>query len=202
MSSPVGPWARRSAIGLPHGKRRYSSRSFRTASAWASRNASEVSLRRAAIDPRSAQRAANDDRPVTQRTFRGLGQDTRLCAASAKRDKAAARRYFERAIAQNGLPETVTIDKSGANLAGLNAINAERETPIKIRQSKYLNNVVEQDHRAIKRVVRPMLGFKRFRCARIIVSGIELMHMIAKGQMLASTGPERSVAAQFYDLSM
>ena len=81
----------------------------------------------------------------------------------AKRDKAAARRYFERAIAKNGLPETVTIDKSGANLAGLNAINAERETPIKIRQSKYLNNVVEQDHRAIKRVVRPMLGFKRFR---------------------------------------
>ena len=92
----------------------------------------------------------------------------------AKRDKAAARRYFERAIAQNGLPETVTIDKSGANLAGLNAINAERETPIKIRQSKYLNNVVEQDHRAIKRVVRPMLGFKRFRYARIILCGIEL----------------------------
>jgi putative transposase len=86
----------------------------------------------------------------------------------AKRDKAAARCYFERVIAQNGLPETVTIGKSGANLAGLNAINAERETPIKIRQSKYLNNVVEQDHRAIKRVVRPMLGFERFRFARII----------------------------------
>ncbi len=97
----------------------------------------------------------------------------------AKRDKAAARRYFERAIAQNGLPETVTIDKSGANLAGLNAINAERETPIKIRQSKYLNNVVEQDHRAIKRVVRPMLGFKRFRCARIILCGIEFNEMNA-----------------------
>ena len=52
--------------------------------------------------------------------------------------------------------------------------------PIKIRQSKYLNNLVEQDHRAIK---RRMLGFKTFRCARIVVAGIELMHMIAKGQM-------------------
>jgi putative transposase len=47
-----------------------------------------------------------------------------------------------------------------------------------------------------------MLGFKRFRCARIILCGIELMHIIAKGQMQASTGPERSVAAQFYDLAM
>ncbi|SAL84624.1 integrase catalytic region [Caballeronia choica] len=69
----------------------------------------------------------------------------------AHRDKAAARRYFEKSIDQNGEPETVTIDKSGANLAALDALNAERETPIKIRQNKYLNNVVEQDHRAIKR---------------------------------------------------
>jgi transposase-like protein len=52
----------------------------------------------------------------------------------------------------------VTIDKSGANLAGLNAINADREVPIKIRQSKYLDNVVEQDHRAIKRIVRSILN--------------------------------------------
>ncbi|MBB5469222.1 transposase-like protein [Paraburkholderia sp. CI2] len=100
----------------------------------------------------------------------------------AKRDKEAARRYFEKAIDQNGAPETVTIDKSGANLAGLHAVNAERETPIKIRQVKYLNNIVEQDHRAIKRRTRPMLGFKDFSCARILLSGIELMPMIAKGQ--------------------
>ena len=119
----------------------------------------------------------------------------------AKRDKAAARRYFEKAIAGNGVPETVTIDKSGANLAGLNAINADREMPIKIRQSKYLNNVVEQDHRAIKRIVRPMLGFKSFRCARVILGGIELMHMIAKGQMKSDGGGHRSVAEQFYDLA-
>ncbi|MFM0515595.1 IS6 family transposase, partial [Paraburkholderia sp. RL17-373-BIF-A] len=57
----------------------------------------------------------------------------------AHRDKAAARRYFEKAIDQNGAPETVTVDKSGANLAALQSINAERETPIKVRQNKYLN---------------------------------------------------------------
>jgi putative transposase len=64
----------------------------------------------------------------------------------------AARRFFEKSIAQNGVPETVTIDKSGSNLAALYAVNAERETLIEIRQVKYLNNVVEQDHRVIKRI--------------------------------------------------
>ncbi len=118
----------------------------------------------------------------------------------AKRDKAAARRYFEKSIEQNGVPETVTIDKSGANLAALHAVNAERETPIKIRQVKYLNNVVEQDHRAIKRITRPMLGFKDFRCARVILSGIEIMHMIAKGQMKHTGKIKPSAACQFYSL--
>ncbi|OTP75022.1 Mobile element protein [Caballeronia sordidicola] len=95
----------------------------------------------------------------------------------------------------------MTSDKSGANLAGLNAINAGREIPIKIRQSKYLNNVVEQDRRAIKRIVRPMLGFKSFRCTHVILDGIELMHMIAKGQMKSDGGRHRSVAELFYDLA-
>jgi putative transposase len=119
----------------------------------------------------------------------------------AKRDKVAARRFFEKAINQSGVPETVTIDKSGANLAALDAINGDRETPIKIRQSKYLNNLVEQDHRAIKRLTRPMLGFKNFRCARILLSGIECMHMIAKGQMKCAPGTRQSVADQFYSLA-
>jgi len=72
----------------------------------------------------------------------------------------------------------VTIDKSGSNLAALQARNAGRGAPIKIRQKKYLNNGVEQDHRAIKRRTRPMLGFENFRCARIIPGGIEFRHMI------------------------
>lgn len=101
----------------------------------------------------------------------------------AHRDKAAARCYFEKTIDRNGAPETVTMDKSGANLAALQAINAEREMLIRVRQIKYLNNIVERDHRAIKRRTRPMMGVKDFQCARIILSGIETMHMIIKGQM-------------------
>jgi putative transposase len=120
----------------------------------------------------------------------------------AKRNKAASQRYFEKSIQQNGVPETVTIDKSGANLAALHAMNAERDTTIKIRQVKYLNNVVEQDHRAIKRIIRPMLGFKDFRCARVILSGIEIMHMIAKGQMIHTGKIKPSAACQFYSLVM
>ncbi|OYD73640.1 UNVERIFIED_ORG: transposase-like protein [Burkholderia sp. CF145] len=124
--------------------------------------------------------------------------DFLLCA---RRDKVAARRYFEKAIDRNGEPEVITVDKSGANLAALEAINADRQTPILIRQNKYLNNVVEQDHRAIKRIIRPMMGFKDFRCARIILSGIEIMHMIRKGQ-LNDDGSARTVAGRFYSLLM
>jgi putative transposase len=120
----------------------------------------------------------------------------------ARRNKAAAQRYFEKSIQQNGVPETVTIDKSGANLAALHAVNAGCDTPIKIRQVKYLNNVVEQDHRAIKRIIRPMLGFKDFRCARVILSGIEIMHMIRKGQMKHTDKIKPSAACQFYSLVM
>lgn len=69
----------------------------------------------------------------------------------AQRDKAAARRFFEKAIAHNGQPDSVTIDGSPVNLAALRDINAEQEAPIAIRQVEYLNNIVERDHRAIKR---------------------------------------------------
>ena len=78
----------------------------------------------------------------------------------AKRDKVAARRFFEKSIAQNGVPETVTIDKSGSNLAALHAVNAERETAITIRQVKYLNNVVEVRHEV---AYRSCSHFSRYR---------------------------------------
>lgn len=119
----------------------------------------------------------------------------------AQRDKAAARRLFEKSVDHNGEPDSVTIDGSPANLAALRDINAERETPIVTRQAKYLNNIVERDHRAIKRIARPMLGFKVFRCARILLGGIELMHMVAKGQMQCSGGATASAAQQFYSLA-
>src|SRR5260370_1571513 len=135
--------------------------------------------------------------------YRAVGKagDTVDFLVGAHRDKAAAQRYFEKSIDQNGEPETVTTDKSGANLAALEAINADRETPIKVRQTKYLNNIIEQDHRAIKRRTRPMLGFKNFRCARILLSGIEVMHMIRKGQMKDDV-IARTAAEQFYSLVM
>ena len=104
----------------------------------------------------------------------------------AHRDKAAARCYFEKAIDRNGAPETVTVDKSGANLTALQAINAERETPIRVRQVKYLNNIVEQDHREIKRRTRPMTGFKDFRCARIILSCIQIRPRCWDGRVKSS----------------
>ena len=76
-----------------------------------------------------------------------------------------------------------------------------RHTDIELRQCKYLNNIVEQDHRAIKRIVRPMLGFKVFRCARILIAGIETMHMIRKGQIDCHDGEVLSAADQFYSLA-
>ena len=64
-----------------------------------------------------------------------------------------------------------------------------------------LNNIVEQDHRAIKRIARPMLGFKSFRCARVLIAGIETVHMIRKGQLDRPEGRATSAASQFYSLA-
>jgi putative transposase len=110
---------------------------------------------------------------------------------TAKRDAAAARRFLKRAIALHGEPEKITIDKSGANTAAIVGYNADHEAAIELRQDKYLNNIVEQDHRAIKRIVRPMLGFKTNRCARLLIAGIEMMHMIRKGQLSCPKGQIR-----------
>jgi transposase-like protein len=76
------------------------------------------------------------------------------------------------------------MDNSGANKAVIDEINARSETPIIVRQVKYLNNIVEQDHRAVKRVTKPMLNFKSFCAAKCVLAGIELMHMIRKGQLM------------------
>ena len=99
------------------------------------------------------------------------------------------------------MPEKITIDKSGANTAAIVSMQADSGLPIAMRQSKYLNNLIEQDHRAIKRVTRPMLGFKSFRCARILICGIEPMHMIRKGQLGDIKDQASSAANQFYPLA-
>ena len=95
---------------------------------------------------------------------------------SATRDKAAAMRFFEKAMGEQGEPEKVTMDNSGANKAAIEQIIEDKEIKIVVRQVKYLNNIVEQDHRAVKRVTKPMLGFKSFRAAKCVLAGIELIH--------------------------
>ena len=120
---------------------------------------------------------------------------------TAKRDKKAALRFLKKAVQQHGLPDKITIDKSGANTAAIKALKEETCHEIEIRQIKYLNNIVEQDHRSIKRIVCPMLGFKSFDSARTTLKGIELMHMIKKGQMNSSDGQALSAAEQFYSLA-
>ncbi len=114
---------------------------------------------------------------------------------------AAAKRFFDKAMRENGVPEKVTMDKSGANKASIDAINAGRDVPIMVRQVKYLNNIVEQDHRAIKRVTRPMLNFKSFRSAGCVLAGVELMHMVRKGQFAIDSAATMSFADQFYALA-
>ena len=117
---------------------------------------------------------------------------------TAKRDMAAAKRFFDKAMHTNGDPEKVAMDKSGANKAAIDSINAGRDVLIVVRQIKYLNNIVEQDHRAIKRVTRPMLNFKSFCSARCVLAGVELMHMIRKGQFAGNGVQAMSFADQFY----
>ncbi len=120
---------------------------------------------------------------------------------TAARDTNAALRFLKKAIAQNGKPSLVNIDRSGANTAGLKQVNRDKKTRIKIRQCKYLNNIIEQDHRCIKRLTRPMLGFKNFYAAQRTLAGIEVMAMIKKGQMKTSVGNKQSPAEQFYALA-
>ena len=118
------------------------------------------------------------------------------------RDKEAALRFLKKAIRRNGVPETITIDGSDANEAAIRSYNQEHGTTIAIRQVKYLNNIVEQDHRAVKRLTRPMLGFKSFTAAQDTLVGIELMHMIKKRQWVVEEGDEGRTAAElFYSLA-
>ena len=120
---------------------------------------------------------------------------------TAKRDRAAARRFLERAINLHDVPEKITIDKSGANTAAIESVKAHACVDIVMRQNKYLNNIVEQDHRAIKRITRPMLGLKSFWSARNIIAGIEIMHMIRKGQLGCLKGQTMSAAQPSYSLT-
>jgi putative transposase len=119
-----------------------------------------------------------------------------------QRDEQAAKKFLTKAIRRHGgVPETITIDGSAANEAAIKSYNEEHGTAITIRKIKYLNNIVEQDHRAVKRVTRPMLGFKSFDAAQSTIAGIELMHMLRKGQLEDAREMGLTAAEQFYSLA-
>jgi putative transposase len=124
---------------------------------------------------------------------------------SAHRDEPAAKRFLTQAIRRNGVPETITIDGSEANAAAIRTSNQEHGTTITIRQVKYVNHlveqdhrVVEQDHRAVKRVTRPMLGFKPCDAAQSTLVGIEPMHMRRKGHLEDGVAQDLTPAEPFY----
>jgi putative transposase len=109
--------------------------------------------------------------------------------------------FFKRVVDRHAGPEKITIDKSGSNTVAITSLQTDNGLPIEMRQSKYLNNIVEQDHRAIKRITWLMLGFKSFRCARILIAGIETMHMIRKGQLGNNKDKDSSATSQYYSLA-
>jgi putative transposase len=119
-----------------------------------------------------------------------------------QRDEEAAKRFLTKAIRRHCTPEKITIDGSAANAAAIKSYNEDHGTSIGIRQVKYLNNIVEQDHRSVKRITRPMLGFKSFEAAQSTLVGIELMHMLRKGQHEEGIEQGLSAAEQFYALAL
>ncbi|WP_394514337.1 IS6 family transposase [Priestia aryabhattai] len=107
---------------------------------------------------------------------------------SKARNKQAAKRFFKKALGFShvSMPRVITVDKNPAYPIAIQDLKEEKQMPegIQLRQVKYLNNIIEQDHRFIKKRIRPMLGLKSFRTAKRIIAGIEAMHMIKKGQTL------------------
>jgi transposase-like protein len=103
---------------------------------------------------------------------------------SERRDIAAAKRFFKKAIESRGIPEKITLDAYAASHTAVQELKQSRILPINVlvRTSRRLNNLIEQDHRQVKQRVYPMLGFKRFGNSAIALSGIELAHKIKKGQ--------------------
>ncbi len=106
---------------------------------------------------------------------------------SAKRDQKAAKRFFKKALNSNHnqIPRVITVDKNPAYPPAIDKLKNDKILPINvgIRQIKYLNNIIEQDHRSIKRIVNPMLGFQSFHTAIKTLKGIEAMNMIKEGQV-------------------
>ena len=125
---------------------------------------------------------------------------------AANRDLPSAKRFLRMALTRHGRPERIVIDGSQTNREAIVSCDAENRLQdrsrhdarsIRIRQSQYLNNRIEQDHRRVKRRIRCMLGFKSQSSAAIILSGIEMIHMMRKRQARYTYNPVPSIAEQF-----
>jgi len=120
---------------------------------------------------------------------------------SAKRDAEAAKRFFRKALGQphTANPRTITVDKNPAYPCAISEMKQDGELwrRSRLRQAKFLNNIVEQDHRRLKRLVRPGLGFGGFHTARRTLAGYEAMAMIRKGQVWNIGGRDMRAQASF-----
>jgi len=115
-----------------------------------------------------------------------------------RRQRMSAQSFLIKAIGNNGTPELINIDKSGSNKSAIKIYNKRSYTDIEIRQCKYLNNIVEQDHRFIKWRIQQGLGFKDFESARRTIAGIEIVHMLKKNQLNTQ---EQSMFISFQSLA-
>ncbi|PVE20915.1 IS6 family transposase [Microvirga sp. KLBC 81] len=129
---------------------------------------------------------------------------------SEKRNLAAAKRFPRQALKRHGRPERIVIDGSQTNREAIVSCDTtdrlrdrsrRKLKTIRIPQSAYLNNRIEQDHRAIKRRIRLMLGFQIVTSARVILGGIEMVHMIRKQQAHHACCANLSLAEQFERLA-
>ena len=106
---------------------------------------------------------------------------------SSKRDRKAAKRFFKKALSSNHnqIPRVITVDKNPAYLPAIDELKNENNLfkNVEIRQTRYLNNIIEQDHRSIKRIIVPMLGFQFVRSASKTLKGIEALNMVKKRQV-------------------
>jgi transposase-like protein len=121
---------------------------------------------------------------------------------SEHRDIAAAKQFFQQAIGKRGIPQKITLDGYAASHEAAGELQKEGILPaeLTVRTSKYLNNLIEQDHRRVKQRVRPVLGFKRFDYAAVTLAGIELVHQIKKGQFnILTLCPARTRTPQVWE---
>jgi IS6 family transposase len=120
---------------------------------------------------------------------------------SPRRDAAAASRFFRKALKQPHTvnPRTITVDKNAAYPIATKAMKRAGELWhfAKLRQVKFLNNIVEQDHRRIKRLVGPGLGFKSFVTASRTIAGYEAMAMIRKDQIASAPANDMNAQRDF-----